>query len=51
MEGTDWSRYGNGRDPRCAQCMVHSGFEATVVRLVMRSPTAMLQMAKWSLFS
>lgn len=51
MESTDWSRYGNGRDPRCAHCMVHSGFEATVVRQVMRSPAAMLQMARWSLFS
>jgi len=32
MSKTDWERYGTGRDPRCAQCMMHSGFEPSVVR-------------------
>jgi hopanoid biosynthesis associated radical SAM protein HpnH len=32
MERTPWENYGVGRDPRCAQCMMHSGFEPTVVR-------------------
>jgi len=32
MDRTDWDSYGVGRDPRCAQCMMHSGFEPTVVR-------------------
>lgn len=32
MHHTDWERYGEGRDPRCAQCMMHSGFEPSVVR-------------------
>ncbi|MGE5536656.1 MAG: adenosyl-hopene transferase HpnH, partial [Acidobacteriota bacterium] len=29
MEGTDWDSYGVGNYEKCAQCMVHSGFEAT----------------------
>ena len=32
MAHTNWESYGVGRDPRCAQCMMHSGFEPTVVR-------------------
>lgn len=32
MDRTNWDSYGVGRDPRCAQCMMHSGFEPTVVR-------------------
>jgi hopanoid biosynthesis associated radical SAM protein HpnH len=28
---TDWSKYGVGRDPRCAACMVHCGFEPSAV--------------------
>ncbi len=32
MSRTPWERYGEGRDPRCAQCMMHSGFEPSVVR-------------------
>ena len=31
MEETDWDRYGPGRDPRCADCMVHCGFEPSAV--------------------
>jgi hopanoid biosynthesis associated radical SAM protein HpnH len=32
MAKTKWENFGVGRDPRCAQCMMHSGFEPTVVR-------------------
>ncbi len=32
MQKTRWEDYGVGRDSRCAQCMMHSGFEPTVVR-------------------
>ncbi len=32
MEKTPWEQYGPGRDPRCSQCMMHSGFEPSVVR-------------------
>ncbi|MGH7381220.1 MAG: adenosyl-hopene transferase HpnH [Candidatus Methylomirabilales bacterium] len=31
METTDWDRYGTGRNERCADCMVHCGYEATAV--------------------
>lgn len=31
MSETDWQRYGTGKDSRCADCMVHSGFEPTAV--------------------
>ncbi|WP_207539309.1 adenosyl-hopene transferase HpnH [Sabulicella rubraurantiaca] len=29
MESTDWDKYGVGNYEKCADCMVHSGFEAT----------------------
>jgi len=31
METTDWDKYGTGHYEKCADCMVHSGFEATAV--------------------
>jgi hopanoid biosynthesis associated radical SAM protein HpnH len=31
IETTDWSQYGRGRDPRCANCMAHCGYEPTAV--------------------
>jgi hopanoid biosynthesis associated radical SAM protein HpnH len=31
IEDTDWSSYGRGRDPRCANCMAHCGYEPTAV--------------------
>ena len=32
LEKTEWNRYGPGSgNPRCANCMVHSGFEASAV--------------------
>jgi hopanoid biosynthesis associated radical SAM protein HpnH len=31
MEGTDWDRYGTGRNEKCADCMVHCGYEASAV--------------------
>lgn len=29
MGKTPWERYGYGRDPRCENCLVHSGYEAS----------------------
>ncbi len=37
METTDWDRYGAGRDPRCADCMMHCGYEPTAVEDSMSS--------------
>ena len=31
METTDWDRYGTGNYEKCADCMVHSGYESTAV--------------------
>jgi hopanoid biosynthesis associated radical SAM protein HpnH len=38
MEETDWDGYGTGNYEKCADCMVHSGFEATAVRDAMTHP-------------
>jgi hopanoid biosynthesis associated radical SAM protein HpnH len=37
IEDTDWSRYGRGTDPRCANCMAHCGYEPTAVIATMGS--------------
>jgi hopanoid biosynthesis associated radical SAM protein HpnH len=31
VETTEWERYGRGRDPRCANCMAHCGYEPSAV--------------------
>jgi hopanoid biosynthesis associated radical SAM protein HpnH len=38
METTDWDRYGTGNYAKCADCMVHSGYEATAVVDAVRKP-------------
>ena len=38
METTDWDKYGVGNYEKCADCMVHSGFEATAVIDSIRHP-------------
>jgi hypothetical protein len=37
IETTDWEAYGRGRDPRCANCMAHCGYEPTSVIATMGS--------------
>ena len=37
METTDWDRYGTGRHPKCADCMVHCGYEPSAVEDSMAS--------------
>lgn len=37
IEDTDWSKFGRGRDPRCANCMAHCGYEPTAVIATMGS--------------
>lgn len=49
MASTDWSRYGVGRDERCSQCMMHCGFEPTVVNEVAKNWRDMLEMVLWNL--
>jgi hopanoid biosynthesis associated radical SAM protein HpnH len=38
MEETDWDSYGTGNYEKCANCMVHSGYEATAVQDAIKRP-------------
>jgi hopanoid biosynthesis associated radical SAM protein HpnH len=38
MDETDWDSYGTGNYEKCADCMVHSGYEATAVADSVRHP-------------
>ena len=38
MDETDWDKYGTGNYEKCADCMVHSGFEATAVVDAVKRP-------------
>jgi hopanoid biosynthesis associated radical SAM protein HpnH len=38
MEATDWDLYGTGNYEKCADCMVHSGYEATAIQDTLRNP-------------
>jgi hopanoid biosynthesis associated radical SAM protein HpnH len=38
MDETDWDAYGTGNYEKCADCMVHSGYEATAVQDAVRRP-------------
>ena len=37
LDATDWDSYGRGRDPRCANCMAHCGYEPTAVMATLGS--------------
>lgn len=43
MEGTNWDAYGTGNYEKCANCMVHSGYEATAVMDAVRNPLKALK--------
>ncbi|OYV57847.1 MAG: hopanoid biosynthesis associated radical SAM protein HpnH, partial [Acidiphilium sp. 21-62-4] len=45
MESTDWDKYGVGNYEKCADCMVHSGFEATAVVDSVKRPWKMVKLA------
>jgi len=45
MEETDWDAYGVGAYEKCADCMVHSGFEATAVMDTVKRPLNALKVA------
>jgi len=38
MEQTDWDSYGTGNYEKCADCMVHCGYEATAVTDTIKNP-------------
>jgi hopanoid biosynthesis associated radical SAM protein HpnH len=44
METTDWDKYGTGNYEKCADCMVHSGYEATAVTEAVTKPWKLLKL-------
>lgn len=51
MEETPWEHYGVGNDPRCANCMVHCGFEASALGEINRSLPNLWRTVRWNFFS
>jgi hopanoid biosynthesis associated radical SAM protein HpnH len=45
MDETDWDAYGTGNYEKCADCMVHSGYEATAVKDTVKRPWKALNVA------
>ena len=45
MEQTDWPSYGTGNYEKCADCMVHCGYEGTAVDDTVRKPWKALKVA------
>jgi hopanoid biosynthesis associated radical SAM protein HpnH len=45
MDETDWDAYGTGNYEKCANCMVHSGYEATAVMDSVKNPLKALRIA------
>ena len=51
MEATEWDKYGTeSGNPKCANCMVHSGYEASAVDDTFGSFAGLLRTAKATLF-
>ncbi len=52
METTEWSRYGTeSGNPKCANCMVHSGYEASAVDHTFSSLKGFMATVRATLFS
>jgi hopanoid biosynthesis associated radical SAM protein HpnH len=49
IDQTPWENYGPGNDPRCANCMMHVGFETTPVLGAKRQLGDTWKMLKWQL--
>ena len=47
MTKTPWDKYGYGKDPRCENCMVHAGYEASAALGVNGKLGDTLKMIKW----
>ena len=43
MASTDWDSYGTGKYEKCANCMVHCGYEPTAVNDTVASPLKALR--------
>ncbi len=49
MAETPWEKYGVDHDPRCADCQVHCGFEASAIAEAARHPLDLWRMIRWNL--
>jgi hopanoid biosynthesis associated radical SAM protein HpnH len=49
IEKTPWEKYGKGRDPRCEDCMVHAGYEASAVLGGNKKLGDTLKMLTWTI--
>jgi hopanoid biosynthesis associated radical SAM protein HpnH len=45
---TDWAYWESRQDERCANCAMHSGFEASAVRGIRKNPKDLVRMAAWN---
>ncbi len=45
MDDTAWDQYGTGNYEKCADCMVHSGYESTAVMDAVKRPLHILKVA------
>jgi hopanoid biosynthesis associated radical SAM protein HpnH len=45
MASTDWDKYGTGNYEKCADCMVHSGYESSAVQAAVANPFAYIKSA------
>jgi hopanoid biosynthesis associated radical SAM protein HpnH len=45
LEETEWDNYGTGKHPKCADCMVHSGYEGSAVADTLAHPLKALKVA------
>ena len=41
-----WERYGVGKDPRCASCMMHCGFESASILGALKNPKDLYKLIK-----
>ncbi len=45
IEETEWDNYGTGRNPKCANCMMHCGYEPTAIDDTLAHPLRALKVA------
>ena len=38
INDTEWEKYGTGKNPKCADCMVHCGYEPSAIDDTLRNP-------------
>ncbi|MGD9571211.1 MAG: adenosyl-hopene transferase HpnH [Thermoleophilia bacterium] len=45
-DDTDWDAYGTDRDPRCANCLMHCGYEASTILDAFSKPKDLVALAR-----